>query len=331
MDKRDLGQFYTTNYKYIFKNFKIPKIDTIIEPFAGKGDLLNFVPPGIKIECFDIDPKKNFIIKRDTLLDPPSFNNKFVITNPPYLARNKTKNKTIFDKYGQNDLYKCFLMNIISDTCIGGIIIIPLNFWCSIRTNDIHLRKSFLRVYNVLVLNVFEENVFDDTSYAVCSFQFEKRINDNDITCFVHPGTKKFTFNLSENNNYTVGGEIYNLKQNRNIKIRRITRKNKDTPFKTNILLKCIDDSSKISLSYIDNGDIYIDDTRNMSARSYALLSIEPILNKRLQMDLVKKFNEYLTTKRKVYNSLFLTNYREGNRKRISFKLSYEIINFILL
>lgn len=31
-------------------------------------------------------------------------NNKFVLTNPPYLARNKSIDKTVFDKYKTNDL-----------------------------------------------------------------------------------------------------------------------------------------------------------------------------------------------------------------------------------
>ena len=107
--KKDLGQFYTTNYSYILQNLKIPeKEKNIIEPFAGQGDLLNFIEKkdGVNIEYYDIDPKKQFIIKRDTLLNPPEYKNKFVITNPPYLARNKSDNKELFDKYNQNDLYK---------------------------------------------------------------------------------------------------------------------------------------------------------------------------------------------------------------------------------
>ena len=43
-NKRLLGQFYTTNYDYILQNMRIPEgISAIIEPFAGNGDLLNFI------------------------------------------------------------------------------------------------------------------------------------------------------------------------------------------------------------------------------------------------------------------------------------------------
>ena len=44
MSKSQLGQFYTTNYEYILSNMEIPQyVNTIIEPFVGNGDLLNFI------------------------------------------------------------------------------------------------------------------------------------------------------------------------------------------------------------------------------------------------------------------------------------------------
>ena len=112
--KKDLGQFYTTNYTHILKNMTIPEdITYIIEPFAGQGDLLKFLTKKYTIECYDIDPKKDFIIKRDTLFNPPDYKNKFILTNPPYLARNKSKSKEIYNKYDVNDLYKCFIKELI--------------------------------------------------------------------------------------------------------------------------------------------------------------------------------------------------------------------------
>ena len=114
MLKTNLGQFYTTNYDYILQNMLIPAgVSTIIEPFAGNCDLLNFINDKNKytIELYDIDPKCDNTIQRDTLKDPPTYDNKFVLTNPPYLARNKNKNKELYEKYNCNDLYKCFIIN----------------------------------------------------------------------------------------------------------------------------------------------------------------------------------------------------------------------------
>jgi hypothetical protein len=349
--KKNLGQFYTTNYNYIFQNLKIDEnITFIIEPFAGKGDLLNFFNNDkYNTEAYDIDPKNEKIIKQDTLLNKPLYKNKFIITNPPYLARNKSNNKELYDKFNTNDLYKCFLEQLLIDNPCGGIIIIPLNFWCSIRKADIFLRKKFLQIFDIIQVNIFEESVFDDTKYSISAFQFRlknKSTSLNNISNLnysvkitIYPSKKEIDSVLNEKNNFLFGGEIYKLKQKKNIKIERITHinKNKMPSFNTNILLKCIDDSdkSKLGLSYVEDTtkEKYIDNTPKLTGRSYALLNINQELTKEKQLKLINKFNNYINELRNKYNSLFLTNYRESNtiaRKRISFTLAFEIINYLL-
>ena len=351
--KQNLGQFYTTNYDYILNGMKIPSnIKTIIEPFAGNADLLKFIPETDKskytFEYYDIDPKQSFITKRDTLFNPPTYENKFILTNPPYLAKNKSKDKVIFAIYDEDDLYKCFMREIINNSSIGGIVIIPLNFWCSIRKNDIKLRQDFLTTYDIIRFNIFEEQVFDDTTYTICSFQFSKKENETEnntesetksetIEINIFPSKKIINIELNDENNFTIGGEIYNLEQDTSYKIDRLTKKNKktDEKFITNILVKCIDDNkdSLIGLSIVEDDDRYIDNTYNLSARSYATLVINPELSLDEQKKLVVRFNDFMKEKRELYHSLFLTNYRESNsiaRKRISFSLVYEIVNHLI-
>jgi hypothetical protein len=65
---------------------------------------------------------------RDTLLNAPIYDNCFVVTNPPFLAKAKVADKSIFEKYKTNDLYKCFLISLINSDCLGGILILPANF-----------------------------------------------------------------------------------------------------------------------------------------------------------------------------------------------------------
>jgi len=337
--KIKLGQFYTKNYNYILNNFDIPAdISTIVEPFAGEGDLLNFIKEKEKytIECYDLDPKHEYILQRDSLDNPPLYDNKFILTNPPYLARNKNNNKYLYDKYDCNDLYKCFLITLINSECSGGIIIIPLNFISSIRKSDIELRKKFLTKFTIIKINIFEEKVFEDTSYSVCSFQFIKKIDliENEIECFIYPHNKIIYINLSKNNNYTIGGEIYKLPKNSLYKIERATKLTTETGCITNIILKCLDDNinSKIRLE-INEHEKIIDMTENLSFRSYATLVIIPKIHIEKQIELVNKFNEYLHNQREKYNSLFLSNYRESNsiaRKRISFELAFQICSHLL-
>jgi hypothetical protein len=320
-NKKILGQFMTKNYNYILQDLFVPdNIKNIIEPFTGEGDLLNFLDKNkYNIECYDIEPKNNNIIKRDTIKNPPEYKNKFIITNPPYLARNKSENKDLYDKYDVNDLYKCLIKEIIINQSLGGILILPLKFWSSIRKNDIELRKDFLKIYKVIRMNIFEEKVFNDTTYTVCSFLFIANNNNNEnIDVKIYPSNKEMKIIFNEENNYMFGGEIYNLPISNKYIISRLTTKNTD---------------KKISLSIIPDKDIYIDNTPNETARTYATLIIEPYINLDEQKKLVNLFNEYLNEKREKYNSLFLTNYRESKdiaRKRISFDLIYNIVQYLL-
>jgi hypothetical protein len=337
-NKKNLGQFYTTNYEYILQDMIIDNnITNIIEPFCGNGDLLKFIKNKeiYNIECYDIDPKHDYIIYKDTLLNPPSYTNKFILTNPPYLARNKCINKNIFDKYNENDLYKCFIKELLINECLGGIIIIPLNFWCSIRKNDIKLRKQFMIKYSIIKINIFEEKVFNDTTYTICSCHFMNNNNsNNDISITIYPSKININTQLNDKNNYLIGGQIYNLKTNNIYNINRITSKNKNSEFITNIRVKCIDDNENNKIGLSINNNIFIDETPNLSARTYASLIIEPKINKELEEKLVIEFNKYFNNYRDKYKSLFLCNYRESKvniaRKRISFELVYKIVEYLL-
>ena len=84
---------------------------------------------------------------------------------------------------------------------------------------------------------------------------------------------------------------------------------------------------------YIHQRYIQIAKSCNQTARTYATLVIEPAINENKQRELVEKFNKFLDERRKKYNSLFLTNYRESKdiaRKRISFDLVYLIVGYLL-
>jgi hypothetical protein len=320
--KKDLGQFYTTNYAYILQNMKQPTHNYIIEPFAGNKDLLSFLSKESIVEMYDIDPKFPDIIQRDTLLYPPDFAGKYLITNPPFIARNKQASKLIYDMYRENDLYKCFLRLLINNPPIGGIIILPVNFWSSIREKDANLRRDFLTKFTPTTINIFEEQVFEDTKYNITSIQFIQNCFNTVYKFNVYPSTSQYTFILDETNNYTIGGEIYNLYMHPQIDIYRITRKNINPEHITKIFLYALDSNSRNQIRL-----------ENCSERSFATLSIYPVLNLYQQQKIVELFNMFVAENRKKYNSLFLPNYRENSniaRKRMPFSLAYRIINFLI-
>lgn len=346
MDKKKYGKFFTTNYKQILSDLSISwNKQIVIEPFVGEGDLLNFIlsldEKNIKIETYDIcDPKNDFtsknisFLKQDTLDNPPNYSNKFVITNPPYLARNKSTDKEIYNKYKTNDLFKCFLISLIKNPPNGGIIIIPLNFFCSLRKQDVDLRNDFFKKFRITTLNIFKYQVFKDTSYQICSFSFI--LNENiesttiiDKIIFRDQKKDKIIENIkiSKENKWLIGGDIYILTIDPDIFIYRYTQKMKKT--KNNYFYIETIDTKDNKIKLITNENIfYGKDT----SRTIASINTN-IINLSLddQNEICDIFNKILNEYREKYDSLFLTNYRDNNRKRISFTLVYSLINYSIL
>jgi len=329
-EKQQKGVFLTTNAEKITKGMVIPPNIQIIEPCVGEGDLLRLVKAN-PIETYDIrDMSKNKhpnFTKMDILKTPPSYFNKFVLTNPPYLARNKTDDKTVFDTYEENDLYKCFIRTIIMDPPNGGILIVPLNMWCSIRKSDTKLRRDFMAKFNVIKFKMFKTQVFDDTSYNICCFQFEQTQEPSGKFTIMSDDGKSSNISLSKYNNWTIGGEIYLLK---NMGFTRATSKNKNK-LNTRLNVCCIDNKKLIHMKYaVADEPLYIDETKKLSSRSFAVLISPQALSVDQQKMLCIEWNKYLNEQRKLYQSLFLPNYRDKNRKRIPFDLIYKIASHVM-
>ena len=320
--KKTLGQFYTTNYEYILEGFDIPNGSKAIEPFVGQGDLLKWVGPRYSVEAYDIDPKID-AITRDTLANPPDYEGKFVITNPPYLAKNKNKDKTIYDKYAVDDLYKAFLKSLVEGNVQGGIVIVPLNF---ISYRDKKIRNTFFQNYNITKMKIFEETVFRDTSYTVCAFQFSKGKQMGTLPATILPSSKKIDLSLEEKWGWRVGGHLHE-KKNSKYKIGRLLPGH--TP-SSDLFLYAIDtgtNDGRIRLA-VKKEHFYGKNTD----RAFATITTNiPIKDEQL---VAKKFNEQLESYRSQYHSLFLTNYRNSTksyaRKRISFDMCYNMIKEIL-
>ena len=199
MIKTDLKrtQHFTTRSAQICENLLefIPSDANLIEPFAGGEDLIELFPDA-SWEKYDIEPTNDTIVKKDTLKTPPSYKGKWVITNPPYLAKNKAKDKELFQQYGLDDLYKISIKTILDSE--GGILIIPTNFFTDERSSDI--RTEFLNVFDVLKVNIFTMPVFDTTTYSVCSFVFkrkqETKAEVQSFPVLIHPSKDSLTLTL---------------------------------------------------------------------------------------------------------------------------------------
>ena len=337
--KKNRGQFYTTNSSYILEGLTyIPNdIRCIIEPFAGKGDLINWIQQigcTLNIEAYDIEPKRNDIQMRDTLMNPPDYNNSWIITNPPYLARNKSGKKDIYEMYNTNDLYKCFIQSVVKqNNCKGGIFIIPAGFFFSPRDIDIRCRNDFMTKYKILKVKYFEETVFDDTTTTIVAFSFEKsniELTEQNVEWIMMPSNINKTFHMSSSNGWIIGGDIYNLAIPDKISVRRHVegQKLRDNEQQTFITLNALDSGTKDNRICLTYKKDYIYPAKECS-RTYATFRISgKKLNETEQIKLCEEFNEFIEKKRDDTWSLFLPQYRESKeyaRKRIPFDLAYRI------
>ena len=341
-DKKDKGQFYTTQSSYILEGFTIPTdARCIMEPFAVKGYLIDWVKQcsTLSIEAYDIQPKRDDIQQRDTLQDPPNYENAWILTNPPYLARNKSQNKQLYDQYDTNDLYKCFLSSVVKqENCRGGIVIIPSGFFFSSRDLDVRCRHDFMKLYRITKVKFFEETVFDDTSTTIVAFSFERsliELTEQNVEWETLPTKEKKVFSMTSANQWIVGGEIYRLPIPEGVIIRRHVEGQalKENEQQTFITLNALDSGpmdGRIKLTYQTD---YVYPAKDCS-RTYATLRIRGMnLSEEQQVYLCEQFNAYIERKRTETWSLFLPQFRESKeyaRKRIPFELAYLILLHLL-
>jgi hypothetical protein len=339
--KKARGQFYTVKCDYILEGLQPPPAGTpCVEPFAGKGDLLDWlarVGP-YPVDAYDIEPKSDGILPRDTLANPPNYKDRWVITNPPYLARNKSASKGIFDIYDSNDLYKCAIISLTQGDCMGGILIIPAGFFLSPRDIDVRCRNDFLSKYRLLKVKYFEEPVFPDTTTTVVAFSFERAggtLREQTVEWIMRPSGETKSFHMSAENDWIIGGDIYRLPIPSGITVRRHVeglplKEGEQQTFMTLNALDSGKEEGRIALTYKD-GFVY---KAKDCSRTYATLRIS---GRRLTADdqkrLCQEFNELVEEKRGETWSLFLPQYRESKeyaRKRIPFELAYQILVFLV-
>lgn len=363
--KKDLGQFFTTNSDYILQGFEQHVCGkTVLDPFAGYGDLLDWAERnGAKdVSGLDIDPKMidNRTSLNDSLKSIP--HTLFNITNPPYLGRNKLPAKMKAEySMEYDDLYLLSMKKIIDSNADEGIIIIPVNFF-SAKNSDA-LRQEFLTRYQVSRVNYFREQVFADTTYNVVAFYYTMKQPypaKQTIEVITFPeGTKK-TYELDPECNYRIAGkelhkvltapplkvirltEDYVAKHPGNLKVSaffndkntieiyRVSPSLKKTLENNILLLNCIDTNAS------EDAWINLEDVRDLgqtclvgknTSRNIAYILL-PDVSLSDQKKIIPMFNRHLNALRKKYNSLFLTNFRDNDRKRVSFEFCYKLISY---
>lgn len=310
---------YTTHASVICNGLidLIPADAILVEPFVGQGDLVQIFPDH-QWETYDINSVYEGAIQQDTLLSPPDYTNKWVITNPPFLAKNKAQDKTLFERYDLDDLYKIALNTVLDAE--GGLFIIPTNFFTDERSGEI--RKKFLSQFVVDKINIFTTPVFDSTTYSVCAFVFHKQNNNKQlIPTTVYPENKTTTVELYGEYDYRIAGEFYAQLDNQINYFNRLTATTTNNI--TKLKLYALDTrTEKIHITYGEAPYI-----GKPTDRVYLTFTTDKVLSDDVQKKLCENFNTTLTNFREKYCDLGMTNYRDYNRKRIGFTFAYKILS----
>lgn len=365
--KQNLGQFFTKNSDYILSGLSgFVENKEVIDPFAGNRDLMSWAKRhgAVSVKGFDIDDRlidhKNVFLN-DGIKDP--LNYKFLLTNPPYLHKNKASKITKANYFsGQNskfeDLYQVSINSILNSE--EGIMIVPLNFLSA--ENSRRIREIFFKKFKIMKLNIFYERVFDDTTYNVVSFYYKLKDTEseaNEIDAMIFPEKKAVKLVLERKYGWRMGGKfdskiskipnilgIYRLtesmlkKGTKKIQLAFNHIKEKNTYFvdenifkkinKNIILLKAIDSKSKDKIQLEDIRKYNVSGlVGKQTSRNMAYLIFKEDIDIDKQVKLIEGFNEELKKAREEHLSFFLTNFRDNNRKRISFDFSYKLINYV--
>jgi hypothetical protein len=89
---------------------------TFIEPSAGDGNFLKFIPPEVKVIAMDIEPMNEKIISQDYLLWTPENKNKIIVFgNPPFGLRGHLALQFINHSASFAD-YICFILPQLFDS-----------------------------------------------------------------------------------------------------------------------------------------------------------------------------------------------------------------------
>jgi len=364
--KKQFGQFFTSNAEIILQGFeKFVENKNITDPFAGNADLINWAKKNNAKSVIGYDIDKTYIdninvFENDSILNPQKYD--FVLTNPPYLYINRAsedvKNK-YFKSNSYEDLYQIAINSILN--CEEGILIIPINFLSALNSREV--RELFLHKFDIIKINYFQNSVFSDTTINVIALYFRKNKTQNFINIIdttVFPDKKKIELVIEKKYSWTIGGEILtNIERQENIlNIYRLEDKHiiegsnkiniamgnlkfrdeisvSDSTFrliKNNIiLLKAIDSGSaegKISLENIGKHNIDA-----LISKQTSRHQIQLIFKNKISIDeqilIIQLFNHEIEHLREKYFSLFFTNYRDNDRKRISFNFTYKLINYL--
>lgn len=311
--KQKHGQFFTKNARELLARFSpFLKGKDVIDPFAGECDLLDFATENgaLSVSGCDLEPLRNFIHKRDSILNPPDFNGKFLLTNPPYLCSNKNKDKTAYDMWGYNDLYKCHIASFV-DKVDEGIIILPSNF---LSESSPRIRSLFFSHYTIVDCDYYYYPVFPNVTTGIMVFYFKKDLaEEKNFPCRIHYSPSEVvetTVTLSAKYDWLHGKDFFDYVRGYDKSIKKWT--GKEAGSLTSVVVGLLDKGKWKQGFSINKAEPIV-------CRETTFTTYQMVLEREIPIDIQEKVVELSNKKmdefRSKYHGLFLSNYMGANQK----------------
>ena len=336
--KRDLGQFFTRDSVWLRPHIRA-HIESLsnqyklcVDPFAGDGHLLELAQQmGFEIRGHDIDENicasKQWGEPNDSIRRVIRHEQAFVLTNPPYLAKNSAKRmkSPMVEYFGPgfiptlddsrlnvlDDLFKLAIEQTLAKYD-DSIWIVPESGIQDL--DDLPHWKN--KLHSVTIL---EDNPFDDTEHPVCVMIFSASNPLNEVW----------------KNDTLLGG--YN--QLRSAHNQTAQNPSKLTPMKFNapegtLGYRAVDGTREDGSMRIKfcRGEELGYDRSNIKVSSRHLTYIEIELEGNLLDDVIAEANRIIDNYREATHDVFLTafmgNTKTGeSRRRLDYKLARKIFN----
>lgn len=312
------GQYYTTNSHTILQGFEhVVNKKVVIDPFAGAGDLLDWSVENGAVNAigYDLEPSRDDIVTKDTLGDCfgyPILENIVIVTNPPYLSKNKSKGayESVFSRWEESDLYKCALASMVPNAN-EILIVLPSNFFCESRDS---IRKRMFKTHHIVSAKYYSDPVFDNATTGIAVVHFRKGFREFQSFDMNKDGVILRNVELRKEYGYLYGADFFEyLKPVEGIL--KVIKTDPDDVPNTNLVVGLLDNGKWSNGVKYNSGDPV-----RCAAKSFTTYQItlgeDRLLTEAEQMLIADTFQEKLNMFRKQYSDLFLSNFM-GPRQKI--------------
>ncbi len=315
-NKQKQGQYFTTNASDLLSGLgHIVSGSVVCEPFAGGGDLVRWsYDNGAKdVKTFDIEPQDDKTVLNDSILNPCYDGCDTIVTNPPYLSRNKNKDKLPYVQWDQSDLYKCHLASIVASDIRQGILVLPSNF---ISESNSKIRDLFFNKFRLGFLRYYRVPVFDDATTGICVIYFDRWTPQSSMwvgsEIVESSGINKRRYELVSKYGWLAGRSFFeDIYADPDPLEVRILREGAGT----NIVISLLTNGKLPLGAHYNEGDpIYAEP--KVFTTYQVKLSID--ISEDNQRQAVKMFNEKMSKYQSEYDGLFLANYMGATQKIMS-------------